>query len=445
MKIDIPEKVKQILDKLSEAGFEAYVVGGCVRDSLLGTPPNDWDITTNALPGQVKELFRRTVDTGLQHGTVTVMIGEEGYEITTFRTDGNYTDGRHPDNVTFVPNLEEDLKRRDFTINAMAYNDSTGLVDLFGGTEDLKKGVIRCVGKADERFTEDALRMMRAIRFSARFGFEMDEEVRRSIAKLSGTLSRVSAERITSEFIGLLTSGHPEMIRDMYETGLTAVFFPEFDESMKTPQNHPHHCFNVGDHLIEALRVSQNDRIVRLTMVLHDIGKPGTLRIDDEGITHFHGHPKLSAQMGEEIMRRWKLDNDTIRRVCRLIRYHDHWNEECTPPTVRRAVSVLEEDAPLFFEVKRADILAQSNYMREEKLKILGDYRAAYEEVMNEKQCCSLKSLAISGSDLKEIGICPGPEMGRILNGLLDKVIEDPELNVRDRLMELAVSMGKDE
>ena len=445
MKIDIPEKVNSILDKLSEAGFEAYVVGGCVRDSLLGIVPNDWDITTNALPMQVKELFRRTVDTGLQHGTVTVMIGDDGYEITTYRTDGNYTDGRHPDNVTFVPNLEEDLKRRDFTINAMAYNDSTGLVDLFGGTEDLKNGVIRCVGKADERFTEDALRMMRAIRFSARFGFTMDREVRDSITKLSPTLARVSAERITSEFLGLLTSDHPEMLRDMYETGLTAVFFPEFDEAMKTPQNHPHHCFNVGDHLIESVRLSQNDRIVRLTMMLHDIGKPGTLVIDEEGITHFHGHPGLSAVMADEILRRWKLDNDTIRRVCRLIKYHDHANGECTPAKVRRAISVLEEDVPLFFEVKRADILAQSDHLREEKLKILEDYRAGYEEAVAKKECCSLKSLAIGGTDLKELGIKPGPDMGRILSGLLEQVIEDPGLNERGRLLELAASLVRDE
>ena len=441
MKINIPEGAKKILDKLSSAGYEAYVVGGCVRDSLLGDVPHDWDITTNALPLQVKELFRRTVDTGLQHGTVTVMIGDEGYEITTYRTDGRYTDGRHPDKVTFVPNLEEDLKRRDFTINAMAYNDVDGLVDLFGGTEDLKNGIIRCVGRAEDRFSEDALRMMRAIRFAARFGFRMDDDVRNSISGLSGTLSKVSAERITSEFIGLLTSDHPEMIRDMYETGLTAVFFPEFDRAMETPQNHPHHCYSVGEHLIESVRVSKNDRIVRLTMILHDIGKPATLKTDEDGITHFHGHPKVSAEMAEEIMRRWKLDNDTIRRVCRLVRYHDHANEACTMSLARRAVSVLEDDVELFLEVKRADVLAQSTYMRDEKLKLIDDYRAAYEEIINNKQCCSLKELAIGGLELKELGVSPGPDMGRILKELLETVIEDPEKNDRDELLKLAKQM----
>ena len=444
MNINIPEGAKIILDKLSDAGYEAYVVGGCVRDSLLGDVPHDWDITTNALPLQVKELFRRTVDTGLQHGTVTVMIGDEGYEITTYRTDGQYSDGRHPDKVTFVPNLEEDLKRRDFTINAMAYNERAGLVDLFGGTDDLKNGRIRCVGKAEDRFSEDALRMMRAIRFAARFGFSMDPDVRSAIVKLSSTLSKVSAERITSEFIGLLTSDHPEMIKDMYETGLTAVFFPELDTAMVTPQNHPHHCYNVGDHLIESVRVSKNDRIVRLTMMLHDIGKPATLTTDEKGITHFHGHPDVSAKMGEEIMKRWKLDNDTIRRVCRLIRYHDHCNEACTMSRARKAVSALEEDCALFLDVKRADVLAQSLYMREEKLDLIKKYAEAFDEIGRLNQCCSMKDLAVGGAELKAIGITPGPEMGRILKALLDIVIEDPEKNTRDELIKIAAGMRND-
>ncbi|MCR4792270.1 MAG: HD domain-containing protein [Lachnospiraceae bacterium] len=444
MKISIPEDAKYITDKLLEAGFEAYVVGGCVRDSLLGDVPHDWDITTNARPLQVKEIFRRTVDTGLQHGTVTVMRGDVGYEVTTYRTDGDYSDGRHPDQVTFVPDLKEDLRRRDFTINAMAYNEQDGLIDLFGGVEDLKKGIIRCVGDPDDRFSEDALRMMRAIRFAARFGFEMTPDVRASITKLSGNLSKVSAERITSEFIALLTSDHPEMVRDMYETGLTAVFFPEFDLAMKTPQNHPHHCFNVGDHLIEAVRNSKNDRIVRLTMMLHDIGKPGTLRIDEEGITHFYGHAKLSAEMAEDILRRWKLDNETIRRVCRLVLYHDHGNDICTLSQARRAISVLEDDAELLLDVKKADVLAQSTYKREEKLALIESYRAAYEEIREKNQCCSMSDLAIGGADLKETGIKPGPEMGRILKALLEMVIEDPGINTREKLLELAADLEKE-
>ncbi|MBP5553442.1 MAG: HD domain-containing protein [Lachnospiraceae bacterium] len=445
MNINIPKEVNFILETLFDAGFEAYVVGGCVRDSVLGKEPDDWDITTNALPLEVKALFRRTVDTGLQHGTITVMRGSEGYEVTTYRTDGKYSDGRHPDKVTFVPSLEEDLKRRDFTINAMAYNDRAGLIDLFGGMKDLEDGVIRCVGKAEERFTEDALRMLRAVRFAAKLGYTLDRDVYDSIKKLSGTLSVVSAERITTELIKLLTSDHPEMIKIAYETGLTAVFFPEFDKAMQTEQNHPHHMYSVGEHLVESVRISKNDRIIRLTMLLHDIAKPETLTTDKDGLTHFHGHAALGAEMAEDILRRWKLDNDTIRRVCRLIRYHDLGKGvPCTPRAVRKGVRLLEEDFPLLLEVERADVLAQSTYMREEKLETIKQYSAEYEIILKEHQCCSLKDLAVNGKDLMELGFTPGPGLGKVLGTLLDKVIEDPSLNEKAVLLKIADGM-KDE
>ncbi len=445
MNITIPKEVNYILETLFYAGFEAYVVGGCVRDSVLGKQPDDWDITTNALPLEVKALFRRTVDTGLQHGTITVMRGSEGYEVTTYRTDGKYSDGRHPDKVTFVPCLEEDLKRRDFTINAMAYNDRDGLIDMFGGMKDLEDGVIRCVGKAEERFSEDALRMLRAVRFAAKLGYTLDRDVYDSIKKLSGTLSLVSAERITTELIKLLTSDHPEMIKIAYETGLTGVFFPEFDKAMKTEQNHPHHMYNVGDHLVESVRISKNDRIIRLTMLLHDIAKPETLTIDKEGLTHFHGHAALGAEMAEDILRRWKLDNDTVRRVCRLIRYHDLGKGvPCTPRAVRKGVRLLEEDFPLLLEVERADVLAQSTFKREEKLETLEQYSAEYEIILKEHQCCNLKSLAVNGKDLMELGYDPGPGLGKVLGALLDKVIDDPSLNEKAVLLKMADGM-KDE
>ena len=439
MEIRIPKDAKSIIDKLTGAGYEAYIVGGCVRDCLLGLVPDDWDITTNALPEQVKELFRRTIDTGIEHGTVTVMIGDEGYEVTTYRTDGAYSDGRHPDKVTFVPSLEEDLKRRDFTINAMAYNDSEGLVDLFGGRDDIEKKIIRCVGCADERFSEDALRMMRAVRFAAKLGYGIDNEALASIKKLAPTLSRVSAERITTELTKLLVSDHPEMIETLYETGLTKVFFPEFDKAFDTPQVHPHHCFNVGKHITESVRLSENDRIVRFAMLLHDIGKPDTLTLDEKGITHFHGHPAVGAKMGEEIMRRWKLDNDTVYRVCRLIRHHDmSKGKKCTPELVRKAVSVMEDDFQRLLEVMRADVLAQSDFMRREKLENLNDYGREYERIMREGECCSLRTLAVSGRDLIELGIKPGPAMGEILGMLLERVLEDPSLNEKKKLLSIA-------
>lgn len=445
MRIDIPKDAKYILDTLSGAGFEAYIVGGCVRDCALGLVPDDWDITTNALPMQVKELFRRTVDTGLQHGTITVMIGDSSYEVTTYRTDGDYSDGRHPDNVTFVSSLEEDLKRRDFTINAMAYNDSEGLIDLFGGCDDLKNGVIRCVGNADDRFSEDALRMLRAVRFAAKLGYAMDPSIYGSIKKHAKTLSKVSAERITTELTKLLVSDHPEMIKDAYETGLTAVFFPEFDIAMNTPQNHIHHCYNVGEHIIESVRVSKNDRIVRFAMLLHDIAKPAVITTDEEGITHFYSHQTVGEKMAGEILRRWKLDNDTIRRVCRLVRHHDAGKGAViTPAFTRKVVSVMDDDFERLLEVIRADILAQSLYMREEKLRTIDEMKEQYLTIVSKGECCFMKDLAVNGRDLMDIGFKPGPFMGEVLDKLLESVIEEPSLNDRDLLLKKASAFLKD-
>ena len=274
MTINIPQKAEQILHILNEAGYEAYVVGGCVRDSILDRVPGDWDITTSALPEQVKELFHRTVDTGIQHGTVTVMMGKEGFEVTTYRVDGEYHDGRHPDAVTFTRSLEEDLKRRDFTINAMAYHPEHGLVDLFGGMEDINRKIIRCVGDPVERFTEDALRMLRAVRFSAQLGFTVEENTKAALARMSGNLEHVSAERIQTELVKLLVSDHPDYLRTAWETGLTREFLPEFDACMETAQNTPHHCCSVGEHILKSLTEIENDRLLRITMLLHDIAKP---------------------------------------------------------------------------------------------------------------------------------------------------------------------------
>ena len=273
MILEIPKNAETILHILEKAGYEAYVVGGCVRDSILGRSPDDWDITTSAKPEQVKALFHRTVDTGLQHGTVTVLMEKEGYEVTTYRVDGEYEDGRHPKEVTFTASLKEDLKRRDFTINAMAYNPSSGLVDLFGGLEDIERKIIRCVGDPLERFTEDALRIMRAVRFSAQLGFAIEEETRKALKVLAPNLKHVSAERIQVELVKLLMSPHPDYLRVAYEAGITAEFLPEFDACMTTSQNTPHHCYTVGEHILHSLCHVRADKVLRITMLLHDIGK----------------------------------------------------------------------------------------------------------------------------------------------------------------------------
>ena len=300
MNIQLPEKVSEIINCLRSHNFEAYAVGGCVRDSLLGRTPSDWDITTSATPEEVKSLFSHTVDTGIQHGTVTVMLGHEGFEVTTYRIDGEYEDARHPKEVAFTLSLREDLKRRDFTINAMAYNEESGLVDLFGGAQDLERGVIRCVGDPGERFREDALRMFRAVRFAAQLGFSVEKNTAGAISELAGSLARISAERIQTELVKLLVSPHPEEMRQIYELGISDVVLPEFSVMMETPQNNPHHMYSVGEHTIKALQLIPEDKVLRLTMLLHDVAKPPCRITDRKGIDHFPGHPKRGAQMAEK-------------------------------------------------------------------------------------------------------------------------------------------------
>ena len=433
----MPEKAKKVVNTIQAAGFEAYVVGGCVRDSILGRQPQDWDITTSAKPEQVKALFPRTIDTGLQHGTVTVMQDREGFEVTTYRIDGEYEDSRHPKEVVFTPNLEEDLKRRDFTINAMAYNEEKGLVDIFGGMEDIRFGRIRCVGRAEERFGEDALRMLRAIRFSAQLGYEIDEETKQGIRRLAPTLKNISAERIQTELVKMLVSPHPDYLRTAYDMGVTKVFFPEFDRAMETEQHHPHHMYSVGEHILHSLAYVPADKVLRLTMLLHDIGKPDTLTIDEQGITHFYNHESLSAEMAKGILRRLKFDNDTINMVYKLVMYHDYGNSvEPTLQIVRRAMNKIGEDAfPALFQVKYADMMAQSDYLRDEKLKRLENWKRLYTEICEKEQCVSLKTLAVTGSDLIAAGMKPGKELGEVLQKLLQLVLDDPSCNTKDKLL----------
>lgn len=437
MVINLPEKVKYIIDSITEAGFEAYAVGGCIRDSILGREPSDWDITTSARPEQVKALFSRTVDTGIAHGTVTVMLDREGYEVTTYRIDGEYEDHRHPKEVVFTSRLVEDLRRRDFTINAMAYNETSGLVDAFDGMGDIRRGVIRCVGRAGERFTEDALRILRALRFSAQLGYTVEEGTRQAIRELAPSLAAISAERIAVELVKLLVSPHPDYLRQAYDMGVTAVILPELDRCMETPHNHPHHCYTVGEHILHSLWGVPAVKDMRLAMLLHDIGKPRTLETDSQGITHFHGHPAVSARMAEEILRRLKLDNDTIITVRRLVEFHDYGNNvPPTPAIVRRAMNRIGEDifAKLLI-IKRADIMAQSEYRRREKLELVDAWDREYRGIVARGQCISLKNLAVSGKDLIAAGVKPGPELGAILQQMLDHVLEVPEDNTREKLL----------
>ena len=439
IQIQIPEKVNMIIQTLTAAGYEAYAVGGCVRDAVLGREPADWDITTSASPYEVKALFSRTIDTGLQHGTVTVMLGKEGFEVTTYRVDGEYEDCRHPKEVQFTKSLLEDLKRRDFTINAMAYNEESGLVDEFDGIGDLRRGMIRCVGNAEERFTEDALRMLRAVRFSAQLGFKLEANTRTAIRKLCGNLRKVSAERIQVELTKLLVSPHPEKIVDAWETGMTKIFLPEFDACMECEQHNPHHIYSVGEHTVRAIQQIEADKILRLVMLLHDIGKPSVKTTDEAGIDHFYGHPAVSEELAGMVLRRLKFDNETIRQVKKLVCYHDY-HPSRTPAGVRRAANKIGEELfSMYLKVQRADVLAQSPDTQAEKFAALAEVEQLYEKILEENDCFTLKQLAVTGRDLMQAGIPAGPGLGEILNHLLETVLEAPGRNEKEWLLREAI------
>lgn len=437
MRIQLPDKVHNIINTLEEAGYEAYAVGGCVRDSILGREPDDWDITTSAKPEETKHLFLRTVDTGIKHGTVTVLLGGEGFEVTTYRIDGTYEDGRHPAEVTFTANLKEDLRRRDFTINAMAYNDRSGLVDLYGGLADMEKRVIRCVGDARERFDEDALRMLRAVRFSAQLGYRIDEATGEAVRALAPNLQKISAERIQAELVKLVTSPHPDYLRNAYELGITAQILPEFDLCMETPQRHKHHCYDVGEHILHSMLGVEADKVLRLGMLFHDIGKPQTLTIDPDGTTHNKRHPFEGEKITRKVMRRLKFDNDTTDKVTKLVLYHDY-DIAPTEAGVRRAVNRIGEDIfPMIFTVRRADIAAQSDYMRAEKLAKVDRIEKLYQEILAHRDAVTVKDLAISGNDLIAEGMPPGRQIGETLSALLERVLDDPSLNTKEILLKL--------
>lgn len=435
MNINIPEGALKILKKINSEGYEAYIVGGCVRDALLGRIPNDWDITTSALPSEIKKLFKRTVDTGIKHGTVTVLEGNDSYEVTTYRIDGEYEDGRHPKEVTFTRNLREDLKRRDFTINAMAYHPEEGIVDLFGGQDDLKDKIVRCVGSPVERFNEDALRMMRAIRFAAQLSYSIEEDTFNAIKELASNLSKISEERINTEMTKLLVSDNPYYFKMFYEAGLTKYFMPEFDVAMETQQNHIHHMYSVGEHILHSLENIPPKKDYRLAMLLHDIAKPRMLSVDEEGITHFYGHPKESAKMSDEILRRLKYDNATIDMVHGYVLYHDRKIEQ-TEKAMRKAVNVIgTKYFPGLFDINKADSLAQSDYMRQEKLENIVVLRSIYNKIVEDGQPVTVKDLKVTGKDLIALGIKPGRIIGDILDEMLKDVIEEPDNNTKEYLI----------
>ena len=435
MKIELPRKVSFIISNLSLHGYEAYAVGGCIRDAILAKNPKDWDITTSATPDEVKGLFRHTIDTGIEHGTVTVLLGKEAFEVTTYRIDGAYEDGRHPSSVTFTKSLIEDLKRRDFTINAMAYNDEERLVDVVGGMKDLNHHLIRCVGDPKTRFGEDYLRILRALRFSAQLGFKLEQHTIQGMVELAPHLTQISEERIRDELLKLLLSDYPDKIHEAYQLGITKVILPEWDAMVGVEQRNLHHSYDVAKHTLMTLKGTKNDKILRLVMLFHDMGKPQTKTTDAKGVDHFIAHERASEQIAREVMNRLRFDNETIKKVTRLVAYHDY-PLNTTPRGVRRTVNRIGVELfPYYMAMRVADIKAGSYYERKERLKKVVRIRNLFLKILYENQCISLKTLSITGKDLIEMGMAEGPEIGRILGEVLEFVIDYPKYNSREVLI----------
>lgn len=425
-----------MMETLEAAGHEAWCVGGCVRDLRLGRTPEDWDVTTNALPEQMLALFGdRAIPTGIQHGTVTVRTSERAVEITTFRRDGDYRDHRRPERVTFTCSLEEDLSRRDFTVNAMAMNLRGVFRDPCGGAGDLKMGILRCVGEPERRFREDALRMMRGLRFAADLAFSIHPQTAAGIHRYRELLTEIAPERIQTELTRLLTGQQPAEVLRAYPDVL-GVFWPEILPMVGLDQRNRHHCYDVWEHTLHALSASPPDQVVRYTMLLHDIGKPDCMRLDESGRGHFRGHPVQSARMAEQMLRRLRLDNRTRACIVRLVEWHDR-PIAATDPAVRRCLRALgEEDLRRLLAVKRADNLAQAPAYQGRQRE-LEQVEAVLDRLVKENACVSLRQLAVSGRDLLALGYA-GPAVGRELNQLLDAVVDGAVPNERASLLDRA-------
>ncbi len=435
----LPQSVSMIIDKLEYNGFEAYIVGGCVRDSILGKKPNDYDIATSASPQEVKKCLYgyKTIDTGIKHGTVTVIVNGESIEVTTFRIDGAYEDNRHPMEVEFSSDIIDDLSRRDFTINAMAYNPRTGLIDSFGAQKDLFNRRIACVGEPSVRFSEDALRIMRALRFSAQLGFEIEKTTALAIHDMKHLLNNISKERIAKELELLLNGAAPcdvlTEFADVFE-----VIIPEIGPCIDFNQHSRYHLYDVWTHTAEAIEHSKPLPYVRLALMLHDIAKPICFRLDDEGNGHFFNHEKQSAELAEVILRDLHFSNETIEKVCTLIKYH-----YVTPvddyKVVRRLIATVGEELfPLLLEVMRGDNRAKQSFCFE-RIQTVDAMQVKGYEIMLQNQCLKVTDLAVDGNDMLDLGYT-GKEIGGILDEMLDNIIDEKLENEREKLLEFARS-----
>ena len=430
---------KTAIEILKTKGFEAFLIGGSVRDFVMGLPIGDIDITTNATPEEVKQVFSdfRVIETGIKHGTVTVLINNEPLEITTYRSEGTYSDNRHPDSVIFSNSLADDVVRRDFTMNGIAYNFDNGFCDLVGGLEDIKNKTIRCIGNAETRFNEDALRILRAMRFASVLGFEIEEETRKAIHKCKDLLKNISAERIREEFTKLICGKNAYNVLQEF-SDVVCIFIPEINQCVGFEQKNRHHCFDVYTHTLKAVEKSSQNPIIRLALFFHDIGKPSVAHFDEKGEQHYYSHPKKSAEMTEKIMTRLRFDNDTKNKVVTLVKMHDSpitLND--VNPDRRRIKKIMSQiGSDLIFdliEIKYCDNSAQNpKYFRGEDF--YNQTRHIVNEIINEKECFSIKHLSIDGNDLITLGY-KGKKIGETLEKCLNAVIDGKVENEKDKLI----------
>jgi len=438
---DFPSYVRYGLDSLAKNGYEAYVIGGAVRDLLLGKTPSDYDVTTNATPEEVERVFGKEncVETGMLHGTVTLVVDHHVLEITTYRVDGLYMDGRHPTEVSYTKSLQEDVKRRDFTMNALAMSVDGRIIDFVEGQKDLENHIIRAVGDAGRRFTEDALRILRALRFASQLGFEIEEETRKAIFAHKEKLLALKGERIRAEWDKLLCGEFAHVILDEYYDVIT-VIFPELRAMKGFLQYNPHHIYDVWEHTLVAVDHVPANAVLKITMIFHDCGKPDCFRMDEQGVGHFLGHQKKSADMAKGVVERLKYDRDTKEKVLFLIAHHDCELIPTKNVARRRLGQYGEEYLRLLLSVKRADMAAHS-----EKSAYRFDEIAAFEKqldaIIAAGDCVNVNSLAISGNDLMDLGMKPGPEIGRIKNMLLEAIINDEVANEKDALVAKATDI----
>ncbi|MEW9124738.1 MAG: CCA tRNA nucleotidyltransferase, partial [Thermotaleaceae bacterium] len=440
MKIPIPRKVEWILKIINDFGYEAFIVGGCVRDFLLGRIPKDWDITTNARPEIIVKIFEnkgcKVIPTGIKHGTVTLIQNEDCFEITTYRVDGIYLDNRKPSKVEFTANIQEDLCRRDFSINAMAYNTKDGLIDYFNGYEDLKNRVIRCVGNPENRFQEDALRMMRAIRFTAQLGFKLEKGTQIGICDNAYLLENISKERIREEFNKIILADSPaSYIKKMVSLNLMKYIIPEIYQCVGFEQHYRNHHKDLFNHILDVVDNIECDLILRLSALFHEIGKPRAFVVDENGIEYFDRHHLISADMTRVIMKRLRYDNQSIEQVTTLVREHMLELEISELLTLKKFINRLGiENLDRAFKLQIADAKASA---KKESMKNIAILRDRIEKILNEKQPISLSELKINGYDLIALGIPKGKEIGDILNKLMEIVLEHPEFNQKEKLLEL--------